>query len=61
MGCYELTCRKLSFCFYLSFNMTFFRRVIQEWAANNVTRVQIEDSVLYGYYSEYLCFYSLNI
>ncbi|KAI2658015.1 Lysosomal cobalamin transport escort protein LMBD1 [Labeo rohita] len=26
----------------------------KEWAANNVTRQQIEDTVLYGYYSKYL-------
>lgn len=25
---------------------------IQEWAANNETRGQIEDTVLYGYYSK---------
>lgn len=26
---------------------------IQDWAANNETRGQIEDTVLYGYYSKY--------
>lgn len=31
----------------------FFFGVIQEWAANNETRAQIEDTVLYGYYSKY--------
>ena len=32
--------------------MDFFFVDIQEWAANNETRAQIEDTVLYGYYSK---------
>ncbi len=27
--------------------------LIQDWAANNETRQQIENTVLYGYYSKY--------
>lgn len=32
---------------------------IQEWAANNETRGQIEDTVLYGYYSK--CIYLITL
>lgn len=36
----------------LIFNMDLSLGNIQEWAANNETRGQIEDTVLYGYYSK---------
>lgn len=38
----------------LIFTMDFSLGNIQEWAANNETRGQIEDTVLYGYYSKYI-------
>lgn len=36
----------------LIFTLVFSFGNIQEWAANNETRGQIEDTVLYGYYSK---------
>lgn len=38
----------------LIFTMDFSCGYIQEWAANNETRGQIEDTVLYGYYSKFI-------
>lgn len=35
-----------------TFNMNLSLTNMQEWAANNATRTQIEDTVLYGYYSK---------
>ena len=45
----------------LNSNFHFFFADIQEWASNNETRAQIEDTVLYGYYSKCILLYTYVI
>lgn len=46
----------ITLCFMCDVIDAFSFAFIQEWAANNETRAQIEDTVLYGYYSKCILF-----